>query len=131
MEPVVVVAVVVVLVVVLVVWVVSTQKRLVNADELCGNALSQIGVQQASRWDALTALADLTKSYSEHEHRTLLATIAARQDVGPATSVAEAGQQESMLTQAFGRIDALACTLSACPEPVPPFGPQTASVLLG
>ena len=50
----------------LVVWVIGVQRKLVEKDELCKNALSQIGVQQASRWDALTALVELVKSYNEH-----------------------------------------------------------------
>ena len=96
------------LVVFLVIWVVSGQNRLVHADELCGNALSQIGVQQASRWDALGALADLTKGYSDQEYRTLMDAIAARRSVGPQTPATEAQRQENMLTQSFGRIHALA-----------------------
>ena len=89
-------------------WMVRGQNRLVHADELCGNALSQIGVQQSSRWDALGALADLTKGYSQQEHRVLLEIIAARKHVGPQTPVTEAQQQEDMLVQSFGRIHALA-----------------------
>jgi len=96
------------LVILVIIWVVSGQNRLVHAEELCGNALSQIGVQQASRWDALNALADLTKGYSEQEHRVLLDTIAARKSVGPETSAAEVQRQEDMLAQSFGRIHALA-----------------------
>ncbi|MCQ2136611.1 MAG: hypothetical protein MJY67_06800, partial [Bacteroidales bacterium] len=50
-------------------WVISVQRDLVNKDERCQNAMSQIGVQQSSRWDALTALVDLVKSYNEHEYK--------------------------------------------------------------
>lgn len=39
-------------------WVVGVQRKLVSRDELCKNSMSQIGVQQSSRWDALTALAE-------------------------------------------------------------------------
>ena len=41
---------------------VSTQRSLVNLDELCKNALSQIEVQLNSRWDAVLALARLQHS---------------------------------------------------------------------
>lgn len=99
---------IVVLIILLIIWVVRGQNRLVHAEELCGNALSQIGIQQASRWDALNALADLTKGYSEQEYRVLMETISARQNVGPKTSAAKAKQQEDMLAQSFGRIQALA-----------------------
>lgn len=103
-----VIIVIVTLVILIIIWVVCGQNKLVHAEELCGNALSQIGVQQASRWDTLNALADLTKGYSEQEHRVLMETIAARRSVGSKTPVAEAQRQEDMLTQSFGRIHALA-----------------------
>ena len=45
---------------VLVIWIISEQRKLVVMDENINNALSQIGVQLSSRWDALTALLDLT-----------------------------------------------------------------------
>ncbi len=38
-----------------------TEKKLVAMDENINNAMGQIGVQLSSRWDALTALLDLTK----------------------------------------------------------------------
>lgn len=103
-----VIGVIVVAVVVLIVVVVKGQNKLVHADELCGNALSQISVQQASRWDALTALADLTKTYSEQEHKVLLDVIAARQGVTAKSSAQQVDAQEGMLQQATGRIMALA-----------------------
>lgn len=91
-----------------VVWFLRGQNRLVNSDELCGNALSQIGVQQQSRWDALTAMADLTKAYSDTEYKTIMDTIAARQGVGPKSTAEQVEQQEAMLKQAATRINAVA-----------------------
>lgn len=101
-------AAVVALVIIIIAVVVRGQNRLVHADELCGNALSQIGVQQASRWDALTALAGLTRAYSEQEHNVLLSVIAARQGVGAKSTAEQVDQQEGMLQQATGRVVALA-----------------------
>lgn len=49
---------------VLVLWIISVQRKLVNAEEIVKNAMSQIGVQQSSRWDALTGLVELLKSYN-------------------------------------------------------------------
>lgn len=91
-----------------VVWVVKGQNSLVHAEELCGNALSQIGVQQASRWDALNTLADLTKGYSDTEYNTLMDTIRARQGINPKSSAQEVEQQEKMLQQGTSRLMALA-----------------------
>lgn len=99
---------IILVIVLLFLWGVSSQNKLVHTEELCGNALSQIGVQQASRWDALNALADLTKGYSEQEYRMLMDTIAARRNVGPKSSASDAQEQETMLSQSFGRINALA-----------------------
>jgi len=104
----VIVVIVVVIVIALVAWVMGGQRKLVNAEELCGNALSQIGVQQASRWDALNTLADLTKGYSDQEYKTLMDTIRARQGISPKSTAGEVEQQEAMLQQGLGRISALA-----------------------
>lgn len=96
------------IVLVLIFWVVSVQRQLVSVDELCGNAMSQIGVQQASRWDALSALADLTKKYDEHEYQTLMDTVAKRQQITPKSTAAEVDAQENMLTSAMSRFMAVA-----------------------
>lgn len=58
--------IIIVLLVILVAgWVMSTQRRLVVMDENINNAMSQIGVQLSSRFDALTALLDLAKGYAK------------------------------------------------------------------
>ena len=82
----------------LVVWVIGVQRKLVQKDELCKNALSQIGVQQASRWDALTALVELVKSYNEHEYNTLRDVIAQRKTINGESTTADAQAQEQALT---------------------------------
>jgi len=95
------------IVVILILWAISAQRSLVNADELCSNALSQIGVQQNSRWDALGALADLTRQYSDHEYQTLMDVIGKRRSITASSSVADANAQENMLTEAMGKIMAI------------------------
>ena len=92
----------------IVLWFVGVQRRLVSKEELCKNSLSQIGVQQASRWDALTALAELTKSYSEYEFNTLQQVIAQRKAVTGSSTSAEANAQETLLNNAMSRIIAVA-----------------------
>lgn len=98
----------IVLVALITVWVISVQRRLVSIDELCGNAMSQIGVQQNTRWDALNALADLTKQYDEHEYNTLKDVIAHRQPITANSTAADAEAQENFLTQAMSRFMAVA-----------------------
>lgn len=92
----------------LVLWFISAQRRLVNKEELCKNAMSQIGVQQSSRWDALTALAELTKSYNEHEYNTIKDVISQRVNITSASSAKEANAQEDMIGSALSHIIAIA-----------------------
>jgi len=93
--------------VIVILWFISTQRSLVSKEELCKNAMSQIGVQQSSRWDALTALSELVKSYSEYEYRTIRDIIAQRRPVASGTSAAEANAQENMISQALTHIMAI------------------------
>lgn len=93
--------IVLLLIILIVLWIISSQRKLVNLDELCQNSLSQIGVQMSSRWDALTALAQLTKNYSEHEYKTLMDTVGARRPINASSSPADINKQENMITEAF------------------------------
>lgn len=88
-------------------WFVRGQNNLVHAEELCGNALSQIGVQQASRWDALNALADLTKEYSDQEYKTMMDTIGARQGITGKSTAQQVDEQEAMLQQGVSHLMAI------------------------
>ena len=97
--------VIVVLLAAVVLWIVSTQRRLVVLDENISNAMSQIGVQLSSRFDALTALLDLTKGYAKHESETLIETIKSRRSVITAKSTPdEVMRQEGVISEALGRI---------------------------
>lgn len=90
---------------VIVLWIISTQRRLVVLDENISNAMSQIGVQMSSRFDALTALLDLTKGYARHESETLIDTIKSRRSVIMAKSTPEdVLRQEGVISEALGRI---------------------------
>jgi len=92
----------------IVLWVISAQRNLVSKEELCKNAMSQIGVQQSSRWDALTALVELIKSYNEHEYNTLKDVIAQRQQISPNSTAAQADAQEQALGAALKQINVVA-----------------------
>ena len=89
----------------LVLWVISVQRKLVNQDELCKNAMSTIGVQQESRWDALTGMVELIKSYNEHEYNTLRDVIAQRRPIDGNSSAQEADQQENLMGQVASRLN--------------------------
>lgn len=86
-------------------WAISTQRKLVVLDENISNAMSQIGVQVSSRFDALTALLDLTKGYAKHESETLIETIKSRRSVITAKSTPDdVLRQEGVISEALGRI---------------------------
>lgn len=97
-----------VIIVVVVLWFISAQRKLVVMDENINNAMSQIGVQLSSRWDALTALLDLTKGYAEHEYKTLSDTIKMRTSISSKSSAKEVNEQENIITEAMGKIMAVA-----------------------
>ncbi|WP_423237165.1 LemA family protein [Desulfonispora thiosulfatigenes] len=94
-----------VIVAVIVLWTISTQRKLVVLDENISNSMSQIGVQLSSRFDALTALLDLTKAYAKHESETLIETIKSRRSVITAKSTPDdVLRQEGVISEALGRI---------------------------
>ena len=98
-----------VLIAIVVIWGISVQRKLVVMDENINNAMSQIGVQLSSRFDALTALLDLTKGYAAHEYQTLTETIKSRRSVITATSTpADVLKQENVISEALGRISMVA-----------------------
>ena len=99
--------IIIVIVVLLVLWVISVQRKFVNAEELVKNAMSQIGVQQNSRWDALTALVELIKSYNEHEYQTLRDVIAARSGIDANSTAEQAQAQEDLLQKALVQVRAI------------------------
>ena len=97
--------IVIIVLALLVLWVISVQRKLVNQDELCKNSMSTIGVQQESRWDALTGMVELIKSYNEHEYNTLRDVIAQRRPIDGNSSAQEADQQENLMGQVASRLN--------------------------
>ena len=97
-----------VVVVLLIMWFISVQRKLVVMDENINNSMSQIGVQLSSRWDALTALLDLTKGYAEHEYKTISDTIKMRTSINSNSSAKDVNAQENAITEAMGKIMAVA-----------------------
>ena len=97
--------IIIAIVAILVLWVISVQRKLVKQEEICKNGLSQIGVQQTSRWDALKALAELTKGYSDYEYKTMTDTIAQRRPITASSTSADANAQESLFAQAMQHLN--------------------------
>lgn len=93
---------------ILILWVISVQRKLVAYDENINNAMSQIGVQLSSRWDALNSLLDLTKGYAAHEYQALMDTVKVRRSITRDSSPADVQNQENMIVEAMGKIMAVA-----------------------
>jgi LemA protein len=96
-----------VIIVILVLWTISVQRSFVVLDENINNAMSQIGVQLSSRWDALTSLLDLAKGYATHEYKTITETIKARRSITKDSSPEDIRKQENIITEAMGKIMAV------------------------
>ena len=99
------VIIIIAIIALLVLWVISVQRKLVGQDELCQNAMSTIGVQQESRWDALTGMVELIKSYNEHEYNTLRDVIAQRRTIDGSSTAEEADAQEALMGQIATRLN--------------------------
>lgn len=108
MGPYIALGIILLLILIIVIWFISSQRKLAVMDENINNAMSQIGVQMSSRWDALTALLDLTKGYAEHEYKTLSETIKARRSITADSTAKDVAVQENVLTEALGKIMAVA-----------------------
>lgn len=101
--------IILVLAVIVIGYFISTQRSLVNLDELCKNALSQIEVQLNSRFDAVIALAKTAAQYAKHESETIIQAVQARgANMGngnlPATPES-INQQTNLLGQMMGRLN--------------------------
>lgn len=106
MTALIIVALLIVAAVIVFFWFISTQRELVNLDEKCSNALSQIEVQMNSRWDALLALAKAASAYAKHESETLIKTIEGRRSV-EVRSAEDVNQQQSAFTEVLGKLMAV------------------------
>ena len=98
----------IVIIVIIVLWAISVQRSLVALDENINNAMSQIGVQLSSRWDALTSLLELTKGYAAHEYKTITETVKERRTITRDSSPEDIREQENVFTEALGKIMAVA-----------------------
>lgn len=93
------------IVLVIILWIISTQRRLVVLNENISNAMSQIGVQLSSRFDALTALLDSTKGYAKDESEALIETINSKRSIITAQSPPnDVLVQEEIIFEALVRI---------------------------
>lgn len=82
----------------------NLQRRRIGAQ----TAWSDVDVQLKRRYDLIPNLVNSVKGYAAHEKGTLEAVINARNQAASAKTVAEHSQADGVLTQALGRLFALA-----------------------
>ncbi len=97
------------LLIVLVLWVVGAYNGLIRLRNLVQEAWRQIDVELQRRHNLIPNLVETVKGYAAHEKGTFEEVTRARNmAVAPGSSVAEQAQQENVLTQALGRLIAVA-----------------------
>jgi LemA protein len=93
---------------VLVVGVVLLYNRLVRLRNRVENAWAQVDVQLTRRYDLIPNLVETVKGYASHERETFEAVTNARARAQSAQGPAEQGAAEGLLSQALGRLIAVA-----------------------
>ena len=96
------------IVLLLIVWVVAIYNRLVRSRNRVDNSWAQIEVQLKRRHDLIQNLVETVKGYAAHERGTFEAVTQARTAAQQAQGPAAAAQAEGILTQALGRLFAVA-----------------------
>ena len=102
------VIVLVVILVVLALVVVGLYNRLVRDRNRVDNAWAQVEVQLKRRWDLIPNLVETVKGYAAHERGVFEAVTEARTRAQQAQGPAESAQAEGILSQALGRLFAVA-----------------------
>ncbi|GGD02943.1 LemA family protein [Aquisalinus flavus] len=96
------------LVVVVGLFVIGIYNRIVNLNQRADQAFADVDVQLKQRQDLVPNLVETVKGYASHEKETLDAVITARNSAVAANGPADQAQAEGMLSQALGRLFALA-----------------------
>lgn len=100
---------------VIVLWAISGYNGMVNQEETVNTAWSQVENQYQRRADLIPNLVNTVKGYAKHEENTLEGVISARAkatsiqvDVNDAESLAQYQKAQGELSQALGRLMAVA-----------------------
>src|SRR3989442_908296 len=92
----------------LIVWIIAGYNRLVGLRNQAANGWRQIDVQLKRRHDLIPNLVNAVRGSMDFERDTLTAVMEARAKALSATGPADAAQKEGQLTQALGRLFAVA-----------------------
>ena len=100
---------IVVLLIAVVGWAIATYNGLIKLRNLVQEAWRQIDVELTRRHDLIGNLVETVKGYAAHERGTLEDVIKARAGaMAPGQSPAQQAESENMLSQALGRLLAIA-----------------------
>ena len=102
------VIVLIVILVVLALALVGLYNRLVRDRNRVDNAWAQVEVQLKRRWDLIPNLVETVKGYAAHERGVFEAVTEARTRAQQAQGPAQTAQAEGILSQALGRLFAVA-----------------------
>jgi LemA protein len=97
-----------IIVAVLAVWAIASYNRLVGLRNQVANGWRQIDVQLKRRHDLIPNLVNTVRGAMDFERDTLTAVMEARAKAMSASGPADAAQKEGQLTQALGRLIAVA-----------------------
>src|SRR6202140_4476104 len=89
-------------------WIIASYNRLVSMRNQTLNGWRQIDVQLKRRHDLIPNLVNAVRGSMDFERETLTAVMEARSKALTATGPADAAQKEGQLTQALGRLIAVA-----------------------
>ena len=103
-----VVIILVAIVAVLVAALIVLYNRLVRLRNRCENAWAQVDVQLRRRYDLIPNLVEAVKGYAAHERSTFEEVTQARTAAQQAQGVEQQARAENLLTQAIGRLFAVA-----------------------
>jgi LemA protein len=92
----------------LIVWAIASYNRLVSLRNQAQNGWRQIDVQLKRRHDLIPNLVNAVRGSMDFERDTLTAVMEARAKAMAATGPADAAQKEGQLSQALGRLIAVA-----------------------
>jgi LemA protein len=96
------------LAVVIILWWIGVYNRLIRVRNNCDRSWAQIDVQLKRRYDLIPNLVETVKGYAKHERETFQEVVKARQMAIDAKGIGEQAEAEGFLTQALGKLFALA-----------------------
>ena len=104
MNPLFIIIAVVVIILIFVIWYISTSNKLNRSVVKIDEALSGIDVALTKRYDVLTKMIDVVKSYAKHEKETLFEVIKLRKDM----SIKERNDANRAMDENFRKINVVA-----------------------